>query len=299
MRPPVRSGILCLAFLDACHSASPPAAPAGTGLTMVAPGIVSTDLPEFALTISADGNEMYFNRASADRAKLTIMTTQRTGGTWKTPVVAPFSGTWRDVDPFLAPDGQRLYFSSNRPRTSSSVASFSTWYVERSAAGWSDPVDPGLPLNSDSSDVFASVSRDGELYFSSTRDGRPAIYVSRNAGGTWTLPVRVELGTAAAGAGNPMISPDGRVLLMSLVKPDGDTDIVYACRVGNGWTPPRALPAPVNSSRADFAPAIDVSGSTLYFTSERPGIVGAQPDSVRPPGDIYRIPLGNAGIDCR
>ena len=64
------------------------------------------------------------------------------------------------------------------------------------------------------------------------------------------------------------------------------------------WTELRALPAPVNSPKLDFAPAIDASGATLYFTSERPGIVPAVPDSVRPPGDIYRIPLRDAGIDC-
>jgi hypothetical protein len=73
---------------------------------------------------------------------------------------------------------------------------------------------------------------------------------------------------------------------------------MYSCRTGDGWSAPRTLPPPVNSARADFAPAIDVSGSTLYFTSERPGIVGIQPDSVRPPGDLYRIPFKDAGIDC-
>ena len=110
--------------------------PPAPGFAMVAPGIISTDLPEFALTISADGNEMYFNRASADRAKLIIMMSHSVPEVqWKTPVVAPFSGTWRDVDPFLAPDGQRLYFSSNRPRTvrASRRSAPGTWSVARRA----------------------------------------------------------------------------------------------------------------------------------------------------------------------
>ena len=288
---------LILPGLLGCHPSAPVVAPAEPGFAMVGPEVISTALPEFALSITPDGDELYFDRASADRSELTIMVSRRVGQ-WTTPVTAPFSGTWRDIDPFVTSDGKRLYFSSNRPREGTTPASFDTWYVERTASGWSEPVNPGPPLNSDSSDVFVSVSRAGELYFSSNRDGGQAIYRSEDRGGQWTVPDRVDLGASGAGAGNPMISPDGRVLLVSQRLPSGDTDIMYACRSGAAWTPLRALPEPVNSSRADFAPAIDVSGTTLYFTSERPGIVGIQPDSIRPPGDLYRIPLREAGINC-
>ena len=33
---------------------------------IVGPGVISTDAPEFATTLSPDGREIYFNRASAD-----------------------------------------------------------------------------------------------------------------------------------------------------------------------------------------------------------------------------------------
>jgi len=265
---------------------------------MVAPGIISTGLPEFAVTVTPDGSEMYFNRASSDRSQLSIMMSRRREGQWTTPVAAPFSSVGRNVDPFIAPDGKRLYFSSTRPRAGVVKTTFSTWYVERTASGWSDPIDPGPPLNSDSSDIYVSVSRAGEMYFSSSREGPIGIYVSSGRGGKWSVPVRVNLGATASGAGNPMISPDGKVLLVTMRQPGSDVDIMFSCRTATGWSTPRPLPAPVNSPRADFAPAIDASGSMLYFTSERPGIVGIQPDSIRPPGDLYRIPLKDAGIDC-
>lgn len=54
----------------------------------------------------------------------------------------------------------------------------------------------------------------------------------------------------------------------------------------------------MNTGNADFAPGLDPTDGTLLFTSERPGIVGAQPDSVRPPGDIYRSTL-RPGELCR
>ncbi len=159
-------------------------------------------------------------------------------------------------------------------------------------------MDPGSPLNSDSTDIFVSASRSGEVYFYSARTGVPGIFTSTQSGAGWTDPVRVDLGTAAAGAGNPMITPDGRVLLVTMRQPGTGADIMYACRREGAWTEPRPLLPPVNSPQSDFAPAVDVSGSTLYFTSERPGIVGAQPDSIRPPSDLYRIPMRETGIDC-
>ena len=46
------AGVVLPGLLAACHSSPPVAAPVETGFAMVAPGIISTDLPEFALTIS-------------------------------------------------------------------------------------------------------------------------------------------------------------------------------------------------------------------------------------------------------
>ncbi len=36
-------------------------------------------------------------------------------GQWTEATVASFSGTYPDIDPWLSPDGESLYFSSIRP----------------------------------------------------------------------------------------------------------------------------------------------------------------------------------------
>jgi Tol biopolymer transport system component len=262
------------------------------------PGVVSTALPEFAITIAPDGREMYFDRASADRSSLTIMMTEKTAGGWSAPRVAPFSGSYRDVDPFISPDGRRLYFSSDRPRAASRVRSLSTWYVERTSGGWSAPIDPGEPLNSDSLNVFVSLSRGGTLLLSSRRDGHMRVYASRLEGTRWIVPAPVSFGSVAEGVSNAVISPSGRFVVLVLDVPNRGSDLFVSCRIGSGWSEPKPLADGVNSRYADFAPAIDPGETTLYFTSERPGIVAALPDSVRPPGDIYRISLAAAGVIC-
>ncbi len=269
----------------------------GASAEIVGRGVVSSDGPEFATTLTPDGREIYFNRASADRNRLTIMTARRAGdGSWATPVVAPFSGTYRDVDPFVAPDGRRLYFSSDRPRSIGGEARFTTWYVDRVGDGWGAPVDPGPPLNSTLGDVFVSIARDGLLTFTSSRQGASRVFSSRQVDGRWPTPEPVSFGTVTE-SGNPAIAPSGRFLVMVRVLAGGSPDLFVSCRTARGWDEPRALPA-VNSPFADFAPYIDAGEQMLYFTSERPGVVAAPATGMRPPGDLYRMPIDGAGIRC-
>lgn len=262
---------------------------------LVGPGVISTELPEFATTTTPDGNTLFFNRASPDRSKLTIMMSSRTGGPWTHAIPAPFSGQYRDVDPFMTPDGRRLYFSSDRPRTGH-PASMNTWYVERTGSGWTDPVDVGEPLNSDSTDIFVSVSAGGTMVFSSNRDGPMRVYQTWWNGTEWSKPEPVAFGATIAG-GNPLISPDGRFMVLVEAPPGTKADLMVSCHTSAGWTEPRPL-TDVNTRYGEFAPGFGASSHELYFTSERPGIVAAQPDSVRPPGDIYRIRLPDSVTAC-
>lgn len=264
---------------------------------MVGRGVVSTDAPEFASAVTPDGRELYFTRASSDRTRLTVMVAHRApDGEWSTPVVGPFSGTFRDVDPFITPDGRRLYFSSDRPRRPGGPALFAMWYVERFGTGWGAPVDPGPPLNSEAGDVYVSAARDGTVIFTSSRLGTPRLFTSRPRDGVWLPPVAIALGTRTD-AGNPAIAPSGRFLIVTLPGAAGDLDLFVSCRAGEAWGEPRALAA-VNSPFADFAPFIDATETTLYFTSERPGIVAGVAAGQRPPGDVYRLSLDAAGVHC-
>ena len=56
---------------------------------------------------------MFFTRTVDGRH--TLMTMKQAGKTWTNPVTASFSGEFVDVDPFIAADGKRPYFSSKRP----------------------------------------------------------------------------------------------------------------------------------------------------------------------------------------
>lgn len=258
-----------------------------------APGVISTAEPEFAITFTPDGATAYFTRASEDRSRLTILESRLVNGAWTEPLPAAFSGEHRDLDPFVTPDGTRLYFSSDRPASpSDTTADLDTWYVEAREDGWSEPVRPGAPYNSDSTDVFVSATRNGTLYFQSSRDGASRVWSVTPDGEARIVAVD----SATATAGNPMIHPDGAFLVFVSDAGDGP-DLFAACRRGAGFGEARRLDA-VSSPHLDFAPAFAPDGRTLLFTSERPGMAPARSDGSRPPGDIWSIALDALGVEC-
>ena len=262
-------------------------------IALFGPGVVSTELPEFATTFSPSGDTVFFNRTPPDRSRIDLLYSVRTSGAWSVPEgLSPMEGS-RAIDPFMSADGKRLYFSSDTPIDGHPAGAFNLWFMERTSSGWYDPVPLPGPINSDSSDVFNSFADDGTMVFSSRRDGIRRVYSTRLGAQGWSDPVVLRLGEMDAGS-NPAISPAGNLIVISVRTEDGAPDLYVSCRSGSEWAEPRRLPEPVNSRFAEFAPGF--TPTHLYFTSERPGVMEAVPDSVRPPGDIYRTP--RAWIDA-
>ena len=189
----------------------------------------------------------------------------------------------------MLPSGDELHFSSDLAAPGSN-GSFGLWFLRRTDDGWSEPAPLPRPVNSDSSDVYTSFTSDGLMVFSSRRDGARRIYSTRRVGQEWTAPTLLRFGDVTE-ASNPAIGPDGTFMVIAAPVEGRGADLFVTCSTGAGWSEPRALPDPISSAYGELAPAI-VDG-WLYFTSERPGVVGPQPEGVRPPGDIYRTPLAN------
>jgi hypothetical protein len=278
-------------ILPAYASADPIAS-----VRVFAPGAVSTAAPEFAIAFAPDGSIVYFDRASDDRKKFAIVASSFANGAWGPATPLPFStGEFRDVDPFVA--GDRLYFSSNRPRPGSSEADFDTWYVVRTGATWSEPVHLDGAPSGPGNQVCVSIAHDGTLYFQSDATGGGAIYRAARIGDAYPTATPLPEITTAASESNPAISPDGTLLVFVSDREGGQGGAdLYASRAqGGAWSPARNLGPIVNSPLADFAPAFSPDGKYLFFTSERPGVVPA-PASGRPPGDIYQIDVAALGI---
>lgn len=98
---------------------------------------------------------------------------------WSTPknMGAQVNSSFKELTPYLSPDGKELYFASNRPP---SVGGLDLFFISRLDEGWENWSKPRRfvePINTpgDESQPYFNMTT-GQLYFSSKRDGTHDIY---------------------------------------------------------------------------------------------------------------------------
>ncbi len=114
--------------------------------------------------------ELYF--ATFNRGVgYTIMVMKEGSDGWSEPLVAPFSGQYSEVDPFITLDGKQLFFISKRPlkEDGARFSGYQIWALERSNGSWGNARHLGPAVNGGSRQLYPTVSEDGSLYFNSNR----------------------------------------------------------------------------------------------------------------------------------
>lgn len=278
-----RFSLALLAVLGACATTSGAPSP-----ELFAADQVSTKASEWNATFSAAG-ELFFARSpEADFRAAKIMTAQRRGRGWTTPVPISFSGTATDTDPQIARDGRTLLFVSNRPPgAGSSGGGLDLWRSRRTGGDWTAP-EPVPGVNSLGEELGPELHA-GALFFNSTRRGGLGgldIWTAAQAGEGFAAPTPLPAPVnSPASEGDFTLSPDGRVALFWSNRSGGlgQGDIYVSRRMADGWSEPVNLGPPVNSAAFDFTPSFSPDGRWLYFASMR-SRSGADFRS-----DVYRI----------
>src|SRR4029077_13601162 len=190
---------------------------------LFAEGVISTEDDESNGSFSQDGTEYFFAKANLTTTfpRIGILCVSRfRNGRWSEPEVLPFSGgTYLDLSPRMSPDGKTLFFSSLRIVPGVSSRALRVWSVQRTATGWAEPQALPAPINTADNhwNWGPSVTREGTLYFASSRDGgQPHIFRSRLVNGAYAEPEK--LGPEINSKFNetdPFISPDERILVFA------------------------------------------------------------------------------------
>jgi outer membrane protein OmpA-like peptidoglycan-associated protein/Tol biopolymer transport system component len=150
---------------------------------------------EGAQSISADGRYLFFTGCNRPDGlgRCDIYLSHKEGSSWGEPfnLGAPLNTPYWESQPTISPDGNTLYFVSNRP---GGLGGYDIWKSMLKSDGyWSKPENLGAEINTPYDEHTPFIHSDGRtLYFSS--DGWPGmgnkdIFLSRlGDNGKWGLP---------------------------------------------------------------------------------------------------------------
>lgn len=254
--------------------------PPGLSPKIFAPGIICTNFNERGLVFSPDGKELFYEKWGWPWSSV-IIHMQIENNKWSSPKIAKFSGVpdYSDGSPFFSYDGTKLYFSSLRPKTLDGdiPKDNDIWMVKKENGAWGEAENLGIVVNSNKSDAYPTVAKNGNLYFTSNREGSEGydIWLSKWENNKYQKPIRLPspINTSYFD-GHPCISADESFLLLTSNRPGdlGDLDIWVSFRDTNeNWTNPINLGEAVNSKYHEADPSISKDGKYIFWMSERGG----------------------------
>ncbi len=226
--------------------------------------------------INLDHTRILYTMQSLKFKKSVIVEILKEGDQWSIPAIVPFSGTFRDLEPFFHPDQSKLYFASDRPKNKGEdPADFNIWYVEYADGLYGDLFLLDTTINKPGNEFYPSVASNGNIYFTAQRAdgvGGEDIYFSKWENGVYLDSQPLDPVSSSGYEFNAFIAPDESFLICSgYNKPDdlGGGDLYIYHNNNGAWDNGTHLTGRVNSPFLDYSPFVDIGNNVLYFSSER------------------------------
>ncbi|HLP39740.1 MAG TPA: hypothetical protein VK159_22995, partial [Lacibacter sp.] len=191
-------------------------------------------------------------------------------------VFSTANAEWKDVDPMFSPDGKTVLFQSTRPVLGQPQRKgFDIWQSTKTKTGWSEAKHLGNLINTDSSESFASVTKNGTIYFMKTNEdgkGSSDIYFSRKVKGVYQAAQNIgsPINTTERES-NPYISSKEDFIIYFSTNPKGygEVDLYISFKKDGKWTSPKNLGLPINSVDAEFCPFVHEKEKRIYFARQK------------------------------
>jgi outer membrane protein OmpA-like peptidoglycan-associated protein len=195
--------------------------------------INTSQFNEGAQSISPDGQYLFFTGCNRPNGlgRCDLYVSHKEGNNWGQPfnLGAPVNTIYWESQPAISPDGNTLYFVSNRP---GGIGGYDIWKTHLNEEGeWSAPLNLGPEINTPYDENTPFLHADGKtLYFSS--DGWPGmgnkdIFMSRlDPTGHWSNPLNMGYPINSFSEESGLIvSPDGTEAFFSSNLKDGYGDM--------------------------------------------------------------------------
>ncbi len=272
--------------------------PPGLIAQLFAPGVVSTEHFEHSSPVfTPDLKELYWSTQLEENGRdvaKPIYFMRMVNGVWTKPERVPFSNQWPCAEnPFISIDGSRLFFMASdniRPEKAD------IFYVNRTKDSWSDPINPGEPINGpETYEGQPTVSKNGTLYYISS-NGKAAgsgLFFSRLEKGRYQKPIYMDKKfNNLEDDWTPYIAPDERYFIFSSFRKggygSGDLYICFKQKDGT-WGAIINMGNKINTIANERFPNVTPDGKYLFFNSTRkiPGANANNPGNGK--GDVYWI----------
>jgi Tol biopolymer transport system component len=232
----------------------------------------------FNTTFAPDGNTMYFSKATMNWAYITIFYSTKKGDQWSEPQPVPFSGVYRDTDPFVSKDGSRLYFCSDRPADGTPFKDYqyNLFYVNlKGNKVVSEPAKLDLPLPAGMHVLYPSFADNGDLYFCASDTANDSdIYGCAFVNGAYQAPVPLSFNDKHLVDMDAVVARDESFIIFTSVnrKGAGFIDLWVSFRKGKVWGTPINMGNKINTAGRDAAPGLSPDNKKLYFSANREAI---------------------------
>ena len=140
-------------------------------------GEINDNFHDGVATFTAGGKQMYFTRTAKKKSKdesikhLNIYHAKAEGNTWNKVEKLPFCNLeYSSCHPTLSADGNRLYFSSDRP---GGFGGMDIYLSQKIGNKWSSPINLGPIVNTSGNEIFPFISQKDKLFFAS--DGHKGV----------------------------------------------------------------------------------------------------------------------------
>ncbi|MCE7992400.1 MAG: hypothetical protein HEP71_10480 [Roseivirga sp.] len=243
----------------------------GVTSQIFAKGLVSiANRFEFGSVFSPDGEEFYY--AAKKRGKDEIWRVRYKNNKWTKPEVVITGKNAGFNDPFLSPDGKRLYYISQyREEENHKRTDYDIWYSERKGDGWSKPINAGPEINTTGNEYYISFTAEGTMYFSTDHyEGNHSIYSSAMKDGVFQKAVKESpaINTDAYEA-DVFIAPDESYIIFASRRRSGfgSGDLYISFKQNGTWTQAKNMGDAINTGANELCPYVTNDGKYLLYSS--------------------------------
>jgi hypothetical protein len=221
---------------------------------LFAPGLISTDAFEFAVTFTPDMRELYFTRRE-ESGPNRILVSHLTDEGLQAPVSPSFGGSRGEFEPCISPDGSSIFFGHGDQIKE----------CTRQGGSWSAPRSLSPEVNRDGA-MAICVDTAGNFYF--TRRGGLLVVRSHRGGYHEAEAISPHLQPPGGDAAHGFVAPDGGYIIFDSQGRDdvkGRADLYISFNNGDGsWTEPKNM-TNLNTPVTEMCPSVTPDGRFLLF----------------------------------